>query len=246
MKKGVFAAISAGLTAVMLFTACTQRDVIQNDVSTSSDAYASAQDIQSTQADLPDEVTLEAQTQPPLTTIAPEDSQLGITVDGWLKVSAITEVDGVLAVVAENVSDADVEYAVLTVRTKNDTLSFNVSAMLRSMTAVLVCNEQVSAEDDESYTSWQTENRVDFVNSPVMNEDVLEISVTDGSISVKNVSDEDISSDIFIYYKDKVNNTLNGSVTHRVRISSLKSGAKTFINAKNINADSCEIIFSQY
>ena len=45
---------------------------------------------------------------PQTTTVAFQNAQLGVTVDGWLKIIEIDEYYGRLAVVAENVSDNDV------------------------------------------------------------------------------------------------------------------------------------------
>ena len=179
-------------------------------------------------------------------TVVYNNAQLGVTVDSWLKITAIDEYNGRLAVVAENVSDSDVEYAILTVKTKNGTLTFNVSALLSGTKAVLLCNESVGSAPDETYTAWQTENKVLFEKPPVMNDDKFEVSIAENSISVKNISDEDITSDIYIYYKDKNEDLLNGSVTYRIRVAGLKAGSQTFVNAQGINADNCQIIFTDY
>ena len=173
-------------------------------------------------------------------------SETDINVDGWLKITKIYEYDGRLAVVAENVSDVDVEYALLTVKTRNGSFSFNVSALLRGTKGILICNESVGFNPDEIYTGWQTENIVNFKKTPVMNNDKYEVSVTDGSISVKNVSGENITSDIFIYYKDKKDDMLNGSVTHRIRIPGLKADSQTYVNAPGLNEKNCQNIFTEY
>lgn len=117
---------------------------------------------------------------PQTTTVAFQNAQLGVTVDNWLKIIEIDEYYGRLAVVAENVSDSDVEYALLTVNTKTETLTFNVSALLRGTKAVLLCNETVGSNPDEVYTAWQTKNKIIFENPPVMNSDKLEINLLDG------------------------------------------------------------------
>ncbi len=178
------------------------------------------------------------------TAVAFEKAQLGVTVDSWLKIIEIDEYYGRLAVVAENVSDDDVEYALLTVKTKNDTLTFNVSALLSGTKAVLLCNESVGCDPYEEYTAWQTDNKVNFENPPVMNDDIIEVQVTDGSISVKNISDEDIESDIYVYYKDKKDDVVNGSVTYKIRVDALKEGSQTFVKAPDVNENNCQIIFT--
>jgi hypothetical protein len=80
-----------------------------------------------------------------------------------------------------------------------------------------------------------------------MNEDKLEINVLDGSISIRNISGEDIDSDIYIYYKDKDNDILNGSITY---IACAKGGIKadslTYIKAPELNQDNCRVIFIDY
>ena len=180
------------------------------------------------------------------TTVAFKNAQLGVTADGWLKIIEIDEYYGRLAVVAENVSDTDVEYALLTVKTKEGTLTFNVSALLRGTKAVLLCNESVGSDPDEVYTAWQTKDMVLFKEQPVMNSDKFEIKVADGSVSLKNISGEDIESDICIYYKDKKDDVLNGSVTYKIRVEGIKADAQTFIKAPELNENNCQIIFTDY
>ena len=183
---------------------------------------------------------------PQTTTVAFQNAQLGVTVDNWLKIIEIDEYYGRLAVVAENVSDNDVEYALLTVNTKTETLTFNVSALLRGTKAVLLCNETVGSNPDEVYTAWQTKNKIIFENPPVMNSDKLEINLLDGSISVRNISGEDINSDIYIYYKDKKDDLVNGSITYKTRVAGLKADSQTFVKAQELNGDNCQIIFTEY
>ena len=79
-----------------------------------------------------------------------------------------------------------------------------------------------------------------------MNDDKYKVSVTDGSISIKNVSGEDIASDILIYYKEKRDDILNGSVTHRIRVSGLKADSQTYVKANDLNESNCQIIFTDY
>lgn len=174
------------------------------------------------------------------------DSQIGITVDSWLKIIDIRDFDGRLAVLVENVSDNDVEYAVLTVKTKEDTLTFNVSALLSGTRALLICNENVTADPDGDYTAWKTENILFFENAPSMHDDKIEVSVLNGSVSLKNISGEDISSDIYVYYKEKHEDLLNGSYTGRFKVYGLKADSKTFVKAEKLNESNCQIIFIDY
>lgn len=169
-----------------------------------------------------------------------------VNIDGWLKITKIYEYNGRLAVVAENISDIDVEYALLTVKNRDNSVTFNISVLLHGTEVVLICNEDIGFNKEEIYTGWKTENLVVFEETPVMNNDKLEICVIDGSISIKNISGNDVTSDILIYYKQKQDNVLNGSATHRIRISGLKAGAQTYVKADSLNENNCQIIFTEY
>ena len=217
MKKSIIAIVVAVLIAVILLAFALQKN--NSDVE--------SQNFESVVAEF-------------------KSAQIGVTVDNWLKIIEIDEYYGRLAVIAENVSDRDVEYALLTVKTKNKTLTFNVSVLLRGTKAVLLCNEDVGSNPDEVYTAWQTENKIIFENSPVMNSDKFEINVFDGSISLRNISGEDMNSDIYIYYKDKKDDLVNGSVTYKLRVDGIKADSQTYIKAPELNDDNCQIIFTEY
>ena len=175
-----------------------------------------------------------------------DDFETEINVDSWLKITKIFEYDGRLALIAENVSNTDVEYALLTVKEGDTSYTFNISVLLRGTKVMLVCNEDVRYNPDKYYTGWKTDNIINFEKSPVMNEDKYKIQIMDGSISVKNVSGEDIISDIYIYYKEKNEDLLNGSITYRIRIAGLKAGAQTYVKSNNIDRDNYQIIFTEY
>ena len=175
-----------------------------------------------------------------------DDFKTEINVDNWLKITKIFKYDGKLALIAENVSDTDVEYALLTVKEGETSHTFNISVMLRGAKVMLICNEDVGYNPDKFYTGWKIDNIINFEKTPVMNEDKYEIQILDGSISVKNVSGEDITSDIYIYYKEKNEDLLNGSITHRIRIAGLKADAQTYVKSNNIDKDNCQIIFTEY
>ena len=55
-----------------------------------------------------------------------------------------------------------------------------------------------------------------------------------------------IYNKLVIFYKDRKDDLVNGSVTGKTRVSGLKAGAQTFIKAPEINADNCRIIFTDY
>ena len=125
-------------------------------------------------------------------------------------------------------------------------MTFNVSAVLSGSKVVLLCNEPVGCDPYEEYTFWQIRDKILYETAPVMNDDKIELEILDGSISVKNISNEDIKSDLFIYYKDKKDDLLNGSVTYKIRVKALKEGSQTYVKAPELNKNNCQVIFTEY
>jgi hypothetical protein len=59
---------------------------------------------------------------------------------------------------------------------------------------------------------------------PMMKE-TFEITGGDGYLDVKNISNADISGDIFVYYKNSASDLLYGGITYRARLSGgIKAG----------------------
>lgn len=225
MKKII---ITAGLAILLIAAVITAVILTNNGNSPSEEA--------STSAGIETE-SKTAYTQKPST---------DINVDSWLKISEIRSCNGRLAVVAENISDTDVEYALLTVKNENEIYTFNASALLRNTKVLLTCNEDVNFNPDAVYTLWKTENVLYFTTPPSLYEDTFEINVLDGSVSVENISGKDIASDIYVYYKLVQDGIPDGSITHRTKLAGLKDLARTYINIPSINADNCIILFTQY
>lgn len=175
-----------------------------------------------------------------------QETQALFTVDNWLKIYSVSEYDGKIALIAENISEENVEFAVLTLKTDDAYLTFNISALFKGEKAYLVCNEDYSSDIAGRITSRKTDNRILYAEEKIIDENTLSVTVKNGAFSVKNISETDISSDIFIYYKEVVNNLPNGSVTHRLRINGLKARALTYVKADGINTDNCRIIFTEY
>jgi hypothetical protein len=58
-----------------------------------------------------------------------------------------------------------------------------------------------------------------FFDEPMnLMEDRLSIVGADGSVTVSNVSEEDLTGNIYIYYKNEISDLLYGGITYRVCI----------------------------
>lgn len=237
----IFSAIAI-IAAAVIFVTLSESKNTDSDSSTQPE---SAKDIITSSAETTTEK--EATVEPiEKESYAIQETQALFTVDNWLKIYSVSEYKGKMALIAENISKDNIEFAVLTLKTDDSYLTFNISALFKGERAYLVCNEDYSSDMAGRITFRKTDNRILYAEEKIIDENTLSVTVKNGAFSIKNISETDISSDICIYYKEIVNNLPNGSVTHRLRINGLKAGALTYVKADGINTDNCRIIFTEY
>lgn len=176
----------------------------------------------------------------------PENSQVGLVVDSWLKIISIGETDGVVSVVVRNISDADVQYALLTVNCGDDTLSFPMTTVLAGSTSILKCDTPIEFDKKSSYYNWKVEEKSYFANELSVYPEVFEIMCCDKLITVKNISGNDITGDILVYYKKVENGVFFEGTTYRVRINGLGINEKIQVDAEHFMSSDSKVMFVTY
>ncbi len=175
-----------------------------------------------------------------------KNSQVGLIVDSWLKIISIGETDGVVSVVVRNISDADVQYALLTVNCGDDVLSFPMTTVLAGSTSILKSDKPVEFDEKSSYFNWKVEEKTYFANELSVYPDVFEIMCCDKLITVKNISENDITGDIFVYYKKVENGVFSEGTTYRVRINGLEINEKIQVDAEHFMSSDSKVMFVTY
>ena len=83
-----------------------------------------------------------------------------------------------------------------------------------------------------------------FEEHPGTCEDKLEIQCLNGVINVTNISGEDITEDVLIYYKNYVGGIYYGGITYRIRITGgLKADEIRQGTATHFNPDNSTVVF---
>lgn len=176
----------------------------------------------------------------------PENSQVGIIVDSWLKIISIGEKDGVLSVFVRNTSDKDIQYALLTVSVNGEKAEFPITTLTAGASTILRCQNGFAYSDKTSYYGWKISDKVVFNGKLTCHPEVFEIEGVDGFISVKNISDKDIDGKIYIYYKNVTDGVYDDGVTYRAYVDGLKKGEKTQIQTQHYLKDVSHIMFVEY
>lgn len=128
-------------------------------------------------------------------------------------------VSGVMMIILENTSDRDLQLARIEVVYEDFTAAFEVTNLPVGQSVVLL-EKSRSGMPAENYQRIDIKNVVFFDEPMTMMEDVLEITGGNGYLDVKNISGEDLTGEIFIYYKNSASDLLYGGITYRARIDS--------------------------
>ena len=126
-------------------------------------------------------------------------------------------VSDVMLLVLENTSDSDLQLARIEVEYADFTAQFQATNIPAGEAAVLL-EQNRHAYVDEDHRAVSSRNVVFFDEPMDLRETQLSMEGGETSIKVTNISDEDISGEIYVYYKYTAGGLLYGGITFRAKI----------------------------
>lgn len=191
----------------------------------------------STSADMPESFPSESATQTTVPAQVEEIAQLeyplgkGLTLLEVGKYVGIYMEDGtdeivsdVLMLIVRNDGEQDIQYAEFTIPTSAGDARFSLSTLPVGERIVLLEQNRMRWSANEDYSNVNVENVAVFSEPTTLCEDRLEFQTMDGVINITNISGDEITGDIVIYYKNAAADLLYGGITYRIR---LEGGLKT-------------------
>ncbi len=173
----------------------------------------------------------------------------GVTIESIAKYTGIymedgtdEAVSGVMMLILNNDSDKDLQYAEITLTYEDGTKAeFTVSNLPDGQKVVLLEKNRLQYRTDKPKTA-EAKNTV-FVDAFTMHTDTIKVSGLQGMLNVKNISDKDITGDIYVYYKNSATDLLYGGITYRSKVSGgLKVGEIRQITAGHYNPKGSTIV----
>lgn len=126
-------------------------------------------------------------------------------------------VSGVMMIVVENDSGDDLQLADIELSWAGELYSFRLTDLPDGARAVLL--EQGRSTCPEGIPESAVVKNVAIFPEPMdLCEDRIEVSGMEGMVNVKNVSGEDITGDIYVYYKYAAEDIFYGGITFRIRV----------------------------
>ncbi len=151
---------------------------------------------------------------------------------------------GILMLKVVNTGEDTVEYAKLTMDVNGETAEFTLTTLKPGATIVLLEKNRMAYDKDAEYGNIVCENLALFQAPLNLYEDKISIQILDGAINVSNISQEDITGRMSIYYKNKAAGIYYGGITYRVTLENgLKAGEIRQMMADHFSDTGSEIMF---
>ena len=153
-------------------------------------------------------------------------------------------VTDVLAIQVTNTGEEYIQTMDITLNAGDTLAQFSLSTLFPGETVVVLEKNRMAYSTAPEFESVQTSAVALFEAHPGMCQDKLEIQCLNGVINVTNISGEDITGDILIYYKNYVSGVYYGGITYRLRIEGgLKAGEIRQGTAVHFNPDNNTVVF---
>ena len=153
-------------------------------------------------------------------------------------------VTDVLAIQVTNSGEEYIQTMDIILTAGDTQAQFSLSTLFPGETVVVLEKNRMAYSTAPEFEQVQTGNVALFDGHPGMCEDKLEIQCLNGVINVTNISGEDISGDILIYYKNYVGGMYYGGITYRLRIEGgLKAGEIRQGAAAHFDPNNSTVVF---
>lgn len=171
-------------------------------------------------------------------------TQVGSYTGAFVEDGSNEFVSGVLMLRVMNTGEQDVQYAEITMALGEGQAEFILSTLPVGESVILLEQSRQPWDQNEKYEYAIMNNVVLFEQPISLLEDQLAVQLLPGGMNVQNISDQDITGDIVIYYKNAQEGLYYGGITYRMRLEGgMKAGELRQLMADHISATGSEVMF---
>ncbi len=155
--------------------------------------------------------------------------------------------DDVFALKVTNTSDKYLRLVRIYVTTEKNEYLFEITTLPSGKT-VTVCEKNArTISQEEKIVGIREENKVFFEREVSLNSDKFNITPLDSVINIENISKDDMTYDVYVYYKQKdADGTYLGGITFRSNAGKLKAGEFKQLSATHFSKENSEVMFVDY
>lgn len=155
--------------------------------------------------------------------------------------------ENVVALKVKNNSETDVQLMRISVTTNSKAMEFELTSLLAGSTVIVLEKSGQTLSENEKLLSFECENRADYNKKVTLKDEALLVQGNLGTINVKNISEKEIQSDIYVYYKKKDSDgNCFGGITFRAKADGLKPDEIKQLPASGFDPNDSEVLFVDY
>lgn len=156
-------------------------------------------------------------------------------------------VENILAITVKNNTPQTLQYAEATLLFGDTTAQFAFSTLRPGESVMVLEKNRLEYVEGMEPSSYQFDNVIYFTEEPTLCADKISISALDGAFNVRNISGENLTGNIAIYYKNKTAQGYLGGITYRTVIQGgmAKDEIKQ-IMVNHFQVDESQIMFADY
>lgn len=129
------------------------------------------------------------------------------------------QVSDVLMIVVYNYGTAPIQYAEISLAAGDETASFTMSTLPVGEQMLVLEKERMAFDENVEYTQAAASNVAQFQQPLSLCQDKIQIQSLDGAMNIVNISGQDITGEVIVYYKNIAEGMLQGGITYRVRFA---------------------------
>lgn len=166
-------------------------------------------------------------------------TKVGSYTGAYMEDGSDEAVSDVLMIMVTNQGQEYIEYAEIALTGDSGTANFSLSTLFPGETVVLLEKNRAAYSGEAVYETAEASRVAAFQEVPSLNADKIEIQGLNGVLNVTNISGEDITSDVVIYYKSAADDMLYGGITYCIRITGgIKAGEIRQLASEHFTASS--------
>ncbi|MCD7807965.1 MAG: hypothetical protein LUH02_01375 [Erysipelotrichaceae bacterium] len=144
-------------------------------------------------------------------------------------------IDNVAVLQVTNVSGKDIEYAIITLQADDETLTFNVSLLPNDGTAIVMEANKQTCDEDAKLSYGGSE--IATLSSMDLCKDQVSIKEDNGSITIMNKTNSDIS-ELRLFYKNQLDTgEYVGGIAYTVKITDLKANSSQTVQPSHYDTE---------
>ena len=157
------------------------------------------------------------------------------------------EVKDVMMIIIENTGDKVLQYAEAIIPLGDSSAEFAFSTLGPGEQMVVLEKNRLEAPKNKSVKEVNLNNVVYFDETPAMHEDVIKVQELEGALNIENISEQDITGPVAVYYKNVADGIYQGGITYRALVKEgLKAGEVRQVMTNHFSMENSEILFVTY